>query len=48
VKNALCYLKRRGLVESSWRVDVVSVILDYDHEIELIELFENVIEEGDY
>lgn len=48
VKNAFCYLKMRGLVNSSWRVDLVSVKLNEDYEAEDIELFENVVEEGDH
>ncbi|MFH0763694.1 MAG: YraN family protein [Candidatus Omnitrophota bacterium] len=46
VKNALCYLKRRGLVDSLWRVDVVSVKLNYDYRVESIELFENAVEDN--
>jgi len=46
VKNALCYLKRRGLVESCWRIDIVSVKLNYEYQIESIELFENAIEDN--
>jgi putative endonuclease len=45
IKNALFYLKRRGAVYSDWRVDVVSVKLDFDSKIESIELIENAIEE---
>ncbi len=48
VKNALCYLKMRGQVDSFWRIDVVSVKLNEDHETENIELFENAVTEEDY
>lgn len=43
VKNALCYLKRIGCVDSFWRIDVVSVNLNSRHEAEKIELIENAI-----
>ena len=48
IKNALCYLKRYGLVESFWRIDVVSVKLNDNYEVENIELFENAVTEEDY
>lgn len=44
VRNALAYLKRHGLTESNWRVDVVSVKLDYRCEIESVEIIENAVE----
>lgn len=46
VKNALFYLKRYGLAESNWRIDVVSVKLDIDHKLESIEIIENAVEEN--
>ncbi len=45
IKNALCYLKWHGLVDSDWRIDVVSVKLDYTYNLEHIELIENAVEE---
>ena len=48
IKNALCYLKRYGLVDSFWRIDVVSVKLNDNYEVENIELFENAVTEEDY
>lgn len=45
IKNALSYLKRHGLVYSYWRIDVVSVNLDRDKNIENIELIQNAVEE---
>ena len=48
VKNALCFLKIRGCVESYWRIDVVSVKLNVNHEVEHIEIIENAIEDGYY
>ena len=48
VKNALSYLKRRGLVYSNWRIDVVSVNLDWKYEAEKIELIENAVTEDCY
>lgn len=45
IKNALFYLKRRGLLDSDWRIDVVSVKLDYSYNLEYIELIENAVEE---
>lgn len=45
VKNALCYLKRHGLVYSNWRIDIVSVKLNANYGIENIELIENAVQE---
>lgn len=45
IKNALCYLKRYGLVDSNWRIDVVSVKLNREYEAEDIEIIENAVEE---
>ena len=44
IRNALCYLKRYGLVYSYWRIDVVSVKLGEGNEIEQIELIRNAVE----
>jgi len=46
IRNALCYLKRYGRVDSDWRIDVVSVKLNCDYELESIELIENAVEDG--
>lgn len=46
VKNALCYLKRHRSLESSWRIDIVSVKLDYEYRVENIEHFENAVEDN--
>lgn len=46
IKNALSYLTRRGLADSSWRFDVVSIRLDYNYEARDIELIENAVEEN--
>ena len=46
IRNALLYLKRRGRIDSDWRIDVVSVKLDRDCKVEKIELFENVVEDN--
>ncbi len=48
IKNALCYLKQRGLVYSDWKIDVVSVKLDHEYRVEKIELIENAVEENYY
>jgi len=45
VKNALFYLKWYGLANSFWRVDVVSVMLNYDDSVKSIELIENAVQE---
>jgi len=45
VKNALCYLKSKGLVFSDWRIDVVSVKLNERYEPGSIELIENAVTE---
>ena len=46
IRNALCYLKRHGLVNSDWRIDVASVKLNDRHELKSIELIENAVEDG--
>jgi len=46
VNNALAYLKKRKLIESPWRIDVVSVKLNYEYQAENIELFENAVEDN--
>lgn len=45
IRNALCYLKRYGRVDSNWRIDVVSVKLNRHYEAESIELVENAVTE---
>jgi putative endonuclease len=45
IKNALYYLKRNGLIDSAWRIDVVSVKLNHDYEVENVEIIENAVEE---
>jgi putative endonuclease len=45
VKNALYYLKRKRMSQADWRVDIVSVKLNYDLGLENIELIENAIED---
>jgi putative endonuclease len=46
VKNALFYLKRRRIVNASWRIDIVSVKLNYYRKLESIELIENAVEDN--
>ena len=46
VKNALFYLKRRRIINAYWRIDIVSVQLNYDHKLESIELIENAVEDN--
>lgn len=46
IRNALCYLKRYGGVDSDWRIDVVSVKLNEFYELESVELIENAVEVG--
>ena len=46
IKNALFYLKRYGLVETYWRIDVVSVKLDSLYRLENIEIIENAVEDN--
>lgn len=48
IKNALFYLKQRRLVNSLWRIDVVSVKLSPEWEIEQIEHIENAVTGEDY
>ncbi len=45
IRNALFYLRRRGGVDSYWRIDVVSVKLNDRYELESIELIENAVTE---
>lgn len=46
VKNAQYYLKLKDLAHSMWRIDIVCVKLNYDCEVERVELIENAVEEG--
>jgi len=48
VKNALFYLKSRRLLDSNWRIDIVSVKLSPDLRVEHIELIENAVENYRY
>lgn len=48
IQNALYYLSRHGCLNRAWRIDVVSVKMRNDHEVEYIELIKNAVEdEGD-
>lgn len=44
---ALAYLKRHNLIDSNWRIDIVSVKLDKEYNVENIEIIENAVEDGD-
>jgi putative endonuclease len=46
VKNALFYLKRHRIINAYWRIDIVSVKLNYDRKLESIELIENAVEDN--
>ena len=46
VKNALFYLKRLKISNADWRIDIVSVKLNYDRGLESIELIESAIEDN--
>lgn len=48
IRCALAYLKRYGLTDSDWRIDVVSVKLDQGYEVENIEIIENAVEDSYY
>ena len=45
IKNALFYLKSRRMLDSHWRIDVVSVKLSRDLRVEKIELIENAVQD---
>jgi len=44
IKNALFYLKKYDLLDSSARIDVVSIKLDCEYSAEDIEIIENAVE----
>ncbi|MFA5255330.1 MAG: YraN family protein [Candidatus Omnitrophota bacterium] len=46
VKNALFYLKKRRIINACWRIDIVSVMLNYELKLESIELIENAVEDN--
>lgn len=48
VRNALFYLKSRKMLDSNWRIDVVSVKLSPGLQVESIELIENAVENFRY
>lgn len=43
---ALSYLRRYNLMDSKWRIDVVSVKLNYKYGVENIEIIENAVEDN--
>lgn len=45
IKNALYYLKIRRILNACWRIDIVSVKLNHNGELEGIEIIENAVEE---
>jgi putative endonuclease len=45
IKNALIYLKNKGLYTARWRIDVVSVMLDGAGGMTEIKHFENAVED---
>ena len=45
IKNALFYLKQKRMIGANWRIDIVSVKLNYNREVENIELIENAVED---
>ena len=46
VKSALFYLKRSRISDIDWRIDIVSVKLDHERELEHIEVIENAVEDN--
>lgn len=46
IRNALFYLKTKRLTNVNWRIDIVSVKLDCECELEQIELIENAVEDS--
>ena len=48
IKNAVFYLKARKMLDSNWRIDIVSVKLSRDLRVENIELIENAVENYRY
>ena len=45
IKSALFYLKSHNLIDANWRIDIVSINLNYDSKLEKIEIFENAVED---
>ncbi|MFC1590648.1 YraN family protein [Candidatus Omnitrophota bacterium] len=43
IHNALCYVKRYGLTDSPWRIDIVSVKLKDGHGVDEILLFRDAV-----
>jgi putative endonuclease len=46
IRNALFYLKRRRILNADWRIDIVSIKLNYERELENIEVIENAVEDN--
>ena len=46
VKNALFYLKRLKISNADWRIDIVSVKLNHERELENVEVIENAVEDN--
>ncbi len=45
IRNALFYLKRYGLIDSDWQIDVITVKLDHQLKAENVEHIENAVED---
>jgi len=45
IKSALFYLKAHRLMDARWRIDIISIKLDYARRVESIELIENAVED---
>ena len=45
IRNALYYLKKKGLLVSNWRIDIASVRLDDEYNLIDIEIIENAVED---
>jgi len=46
IKNALFYLKQRGIANVNWRIDIVLIKLRFDGKLESLELIENAVEDN--
>lgn len=45
IRNALFYLKKKNLLWSDWRIDIISAKLNNRYEVEMIEHFVNAVED---
>jgi len=47
IRNALYYLKKRHLIDTAWRIDIVSIIISENRHLKDFVLFKNAVSEDE-